>query len=208
MLMTDIRKCEYISWNRFYRLSATLYQRIAAAGFRPDTIVGIARGGYMPARVLADFFDLMDLAVVKVEHYHGPEKSTKAVVRHRLTADIAEKRVLLVDDVSDSGDTFDAALTHLDEHGPPAEIRTAVLHHKLTSTYRPDFYAARVVKWRWIIYPWALTEDLRALLGEMSPRPRTVDNARSALRAHHRLDVPRKILVMLHENLGLTSRQA
>ena len=69
------KRCEYISWNRFYGFCAELHRRIASTGFRPDIIVGIARGGYMPARVLADFFDLMNLAAIKVEHYHGPRKS-------------------------------------------------------------------------------------------------------------------------------------
>ena len=55
------KRCEYISWNRFYGFCAELHRRIASTGFRPDIIVGIARGGYMPARVLADFFDLMNL---------------------------------------------------------------------------------------------------------------------------------------------------
>ena len=53
----------------------------ACSRSRPDIIVGIARGGYMPARVLADFFDLMNLAAIKVEHYHGPRKSSRAIVR-------------------------------------------------------------------------------------------------------------------------------
>ncbi len=198
-------RCEYISWNRFYRLSAELYRRIAASGFRPDIIVGIARGGYMPARVLADFFDLMNLAAIKIEHYHGPRKSAQATVRHPLTADITGQRVLVVDDVGDSGDSLDAALAHLRDCGSPADLRTAVLHHKLTSSHRPDFCAARIVKWRWIIYPWAVTEDLKDLLGRVSPRPQSVQEAQKALAERHGLRIPPSVWMTIADPLGLAT---
>jgi hypoxanthine phosphoribosyltransferase len=201
--MSKNKRCEYISWNRFYRLSADLYRRIAATGFRPDIIVGIARGGYMPARVLADFFDLMNLAAIKVEHYHGPRKSSRAIVRHPLPVDITGQKVLVVDDVSDSGDSFDAALAHLHDCGAPAEVRTAVLHHKLTSSYVPDFHAARIVKWRWIIYPWAVTEDLKVLLGNMAKRPASVTEAERLLREQHGLVIPKTVLALVADKLGL-----
>jgi hypoxanthine phosphoribosyltransferase len=60
----------------------------------------------------------------------------------------ADPRVLLVDDVSGSGDTFDAALVHPQARGRPADLRTAVLHHKVWFTCAPDFFAQHVVKWR------------------------------------------------------------
>jgi hypoxanthine phosphoribosyltransferase len=197
------KRCEYISWNRFYGFCAELHRRIAAAGFRPDMIVGIARGGYMPARVLADFFDTMNLAAIKVEHYHGPRKSSRAIVRYPLPVDITGQRVLVVDDVSDSGDSFKAALAHLRDCGDAAELRTAVLHHKLTSSYLPDFHAARIVKWRWIVYPWAVTEDLNVLLGKMSDRPASVTEAERFLRERHGLAIPKRVLALVADNLGL-----
>jgi len=160
----------------------------------------------MPARVMADFFGVMDLAAVKIEHYHGPQKSQKAVVRHPLTADITGKRVLVVDDVSDSGDTFEALFAHLGAAGP-AELRTAVLHHKVTSSYTPDFHAARLVRWRWIIYPWALAEDLRVLLDAMSPRPRSLHEASDALRRTHQLVLPQRVLKLAAGPAGLPRRE-
>jgi len=201
--MSVEKRCEYISWNRFYRLTGELYRGIAASGFQPDIIVGIARGGYMPARVLADFFDLMNLAAIKVEHYHGPRKSSQAVVRHPLTADITGRHVLVVDDVSDSGDSFNVALAHLRASGNPTELRTAVLHHKLTSRYVPDFFAARIVKWRWIIYPWAVTEDVRALLASVTPEPRTIGQAADILRDRHGLKIPENVWSKIADAMGL-----
>lgn len=184
---------EYISWSKFYRLCGTLYERISASGYRPDTIIAIARGGYAPARILADYFAVMNLLSLKIEHYHGPDKMPKAVVRYPLTADISGRDVLLVDDVSDSGDTFDVALRHLKERGLPASLRTGVLHHKATSSVEPDYYARRVVKWRWITYPWAVVEDLTVLAARMQPTPESKSELWQNLRREAGMVLPQRL---------------
>jgi len=192
--MPDHKKCEVITWNRFHALSRKLARKVRESGYRPDTIVAIGRGGYMPGRILSDFLDVMDLACIKVEHYHAAKKDREAVVRYPLTADLSGRRVLLVDDVSDSGDTFDVALPHLACRGTPAEVRTAVLHHKVTSSYVPDYYAKKVLKWRWIVYPWAVAEDLGSLIREMSPRPADLGGIARRLKNEHGVCVSRRLL--------------
>jgi hypoxanthine phosphoribosyltransferase len=187
-------KYEYISWSRFSHLCGTLYRRINDSAFRPDMIIAVERGGYPVARLLSDYFDIMDLVGIKVEHYRGPEKMPRAVIPYPLTADLDGRRLLVVDDVSDSGDTFDAVLPHLRERGRPSELRTAVLHHKQTSSYRPDFHAQRVLEWRWITYPWAVVEDLTVVASRMDPRPATVQGLRRHLQAEAGLDLPAGVL--------------
>ena len=187
-------RCEYVSWLRFQSLCTGLCERIQAAAFRPDAIIGIARGGYMPARVLADLFGVVNLAALKIEHYRGTRKSRRARITHPLPEGIRGRRVLLVDDVSDSGDTFDAALDLLAGRAGIGEVRTAVLHHKVTSAYVPDFCVRRVVAWRWIIYPWALAEDLPALLEGLTDRPTSVDELAESLRERYALKIPRAAL--------------
>ena len=192
--MSEDMRCDYVSWTQFQRLCAGLARRIRADGFRPDAIIGIARGGYMPARVLADLFGLMNLAALKIEHYRGTHKSRQALIRHPLPEGFAGRRVLLVDDVSDSGDTFDVAMDHLRNCSDLGEIRTAVLHHKVTSSYVPDYFAYKVVTWRWIIYPWAVAEDLQTLIGGMSSRPVSAEEAVRRLRERHGLKIPRSVV--------------
>ena len=53
-------RCEFISWSRFYSLSRKLCYRIHDAGFKPDIIIAIGRGGFMPARIISDFLDIMN----------------------------------------------------------------------------------------------------------------------------------------------------
>lgn len=175
-------------------LARDLALAIRQAPYRPELIVAIGRGGYLPARILSDHLDVFDLAAIKIEHYHGARRERRARIRYPLTADITGKRVLLVDDVSDSGDTFDVAIRHLREHGEPAELRTAVLHHKLVASLTPDFRAEEVREWRWIIYPWAIMEDLRGFLQAMAPPPATVEEFARQLHERHGLVVDAQTL--------------
>lgn len=186
--------CELITWNTFHRQARELARKVRASGFRPDTLVAIGRGGYMPARVLSDFLDLADLNTFKVEHYQSTKISRQAVVRYPLSGSLKGRRVLLVDDVSDSGDTFVAALRHVKSKGTPTEIRTAVLHHKVVSSYTPDYYVHRIVKWRWIIYPWAVAEDLSSLIGAFAQPPWDEEAILGRLAADHGVRVSRPLL--------------
>jgi len=196
-------RCELISWEYFYQLARKLSLAMHEAAFRPDLIVAISRGGCIPARVMCDYLDVFDLDVIKIEHYRGVHKAQTALLKYPLSADISGKRVLLVDDVSDTGDSFEVGMQHLLEHGEPAELKTAALHHKIVSSYTPDFYGEIVREWRWIIYPWAVMEDLRSLLEEMEQPPATVMEFSRYIRQQHDLVVPEKCLkdiLLLHSD--------
>lgn len=186
--------CELITWERFHALARQLAFSIRLAPYHPDLIVAIGRGGYMPARIVSDYLDVFDLTDIKIEHYHGAHRERLARIRYPLAAAVAGKRVLLIDDVSDTGDTFEVAIRHLRERAEPAELKTAVLHHKLVSTYTPDYFAEVVREWRWITYPWAVMEDLRYLLGDMDPPPASLDEFARRLRECHDLEIPQQTL--------------
>lgn len=195
--------CELISWQRFHALCRRLAHKIRESGYRPDIIVAIGRGGYMPARILSDLLGVSNLTSFKIEHYEGIRKTGKAFVRYPLNVDLSGLRVLLVDDVNDSGETLAAAIPHVLGQGTPQELRTAVLHHKAVSSHIPDYHAWRVVKWRWIIYPWALTEDLSALITAMRPAAREPTEIARRLAVEHRVRVPRRVLAELLPMIGL-----
>ena len=182
--------CEIIGWNEIDALISRLARQMREAGFRPDLIVAVARGGFVPARLLADRLDVFDMDSMKIEHYRGVRKGPGARLRYPLAAEVTGRRILVVDDVSDSGETFELALAHIREKGTPAELRTAAMHHKETSSYRPDFHAGRLESWRWLVYPWAVTEDLRSLLAQMEPRPESVEAFAQALESRHGIRIP------------------
>lgn len=190
--MPDKLPCELVTWHRFYQQCQLLAWRIIHSGFRPEVIVAIGRGGYMPGRVLADLLGIMDMTGFKIEHYRGAERQSCAVIRYPLCTGLREKRVLLVDDVCDSGETFHLAIEHVRQAGPPAELRTAVLDHKTVSSYQPDFFARRMNQWRWISYPWAVVEDIRGFLAAMESPPATAEAMIDALYRLHGIRLSRK----------------
>ena len=139
----------------------------------------------MPSRVISDFLHVMNLTSFKIEHYRGTQKNPTALIRYPLARGVSGEKVLLVDDVCDTGNTFELASKHLEEFMLLREIRTAVLHYKKTSSFIPDYYASRMVKWRWIIYPWAAAEDISEFIKQMQPAPQTVAGIRKILEQDH-----------------------
>lgn len=196
-------RCELLTWNRVYTLSRLLALKIRDAGYMPDIIVAIGRGGYVPARILADYLDMMALTSMKIEHYtRGAEKEPEARVKYPLCEDVTGMRVLVVDDVSDSGDTFHVALAHIRERFQPVAIKTAALHHKVVSAYKPDFFAQLIITWRWIIYPWAVVEDLSGFIARMQDRPTSLVDLAARLKADHDLRPDRRTLEAVLKGLG------
>lgn len=195
-------RCERISWQSVCSLSRQLAWQVLASGYRPDLVVAIARGGFVPARILCDYLGLADLTSIKVEHYAaGAQKRGPARVKFPLTTDIRARRVLVVDDVNDSGETLAATLAHLQEAGPAA-VKTAVLHSKSVSIFRPDYFVRTVTQWRWILYPWAVVEDVGGFLRQMEPKPANPDAAAEALAAGYGLRLPRQALEDVYRLLG------
>ena len=199
--MPDKFKSELISWNQVVRLVERLARMIQDDGFRPDIIIAIGRGGYVPARLLADYLDMMNLTSFKIEHYiAGAQRQRQAKIKYPLGIDVSGQRVLVVDDVSDSGDTFDIGLQHIRERSAPSEIRTAVLHHKTVSRFVPDYYAGKVIKWRWLIYPWAQVEDIGGFIDRMESPPADLPAIRERLQQEYGIRTPEAVLeYILHK---------
>lgn len=186
-------RCELISWARIGYLSRRLSELIHGSAFQPDRVVAIARGGYVPARLLCDRLALYELDSIRIAHYRaGATKAPAARLRSGLDGDIRGLDLLLVDDVSDTGDTLTLALDYLRSLGPRS-VKVAVLHHKQVSPFIPDFYAQEVRAWRWLIYPWAVIEDLSGFLDAMSPRPEGADELVERLRRDYALKVSKQV---------------
>jgi hypoxanthine phosphoribosyltransferase len=80
-------------------------------------------------------------------------------------------------------------------HSPrrlPTIIKTAALHHKIVSPIVPDYYGKKILAWRWLIYPWAVIEDLSGLLAAMQPCPATPEEAMRQLESRHGIEAPRR----------------
>jgi hypoxanthine phosphoribosyltransferase len=185
-------KCRVISPGSVYNLCYRLAAKILKSGYRPNVIIAIARGGFVPARFLCDFLQVSDLLSVKVQHYAaGAEKMKDVVVRYPLppNVNLTGKNILVVDDVNDTGDSLKAALQHLSTFHP-ANCKVAVLHEKITTRCKADFIAFSVRHWVWIIYPWAVMEDVGSFLQKLRPPALSAEDAARRLYEQYGIRMP------------------
>lgn len=194
--------CELISQEQVYELTWQLAETIRNSGFRPQVVIAVARGGFVPARYLCDFLSLSAMTSVKVQHYApGAHKEQRAWIRYPLSGEIAGQDVLLVDDVNDTGDTLLATLDHL-RGFDPRRVRTAVLHEKVTTKQKADYRVTEVRDWHWIVYPWAVFEDVGAFLARMEPRPANVVEAGERLRLEYGIQIGETLIDRIYRSLS------
>ena len=199
--MAEQMRCELVSWLKVERLCQRLAGLVRDSGYRPDLVVAIGRGGYVPARLVCDYLHLMAMTGIKVEHYlSGAQRRENTVVRYPLNTDISGLKVLLVDDVNESGDTLFVASQHLQSFAP-AEIRTAVMQDKTVSSFSVDYYAQKIIRWRWLVYPWAVYEDVSGFLQRMDPPPASLDDARQRLEERFNINISRQRLHAIYASL-------
>ena len=141
-----------LSWRDVYNLTLQLSERIVNSGFVPDVIVGIARGGWIPARILSDVLYANTLQNIRIEYYTDVgAKGKEPRITQPLTGSMKNKKMLLVDEVADTGDTLQHAIDHVRGLGVE-EVRSAVLHYKPTSIVKPDYFMVETASWT--VYPW------------------------------------------------------
>jgi uncharacterized protein len=153
---------EVPTWNQIYELLLTLSQRIQSQHFLPHIIVGISRGGLIPARILVDLLETKEFTTFQIQFYTNIEQTLqKPILKRPTTTNLIGKRVLLVDDIADSGQSLKLALTHLRKQDV-TETKTVTLYLKPRSKIIPDFYGIQTSKW--VVFPWDTKETLRKII--------------------------------------------
>ncbi|MFV0374421.1 phosphoribosyltransferase [Microbacterium sp.] len=145
---------ETLTWDGFGEACRALARRVVADGFVPDVVVAIARGGLLPAGAISYGLGVKNCGALNVEFYTGIGSVLDApeILPPELDLSYLEgKRVLLVDDVADSGRTLALAVDLLAERG--AVVRSATIYSKPGSIARPDYVFAETD--RWINFPWS-----------------------------------------------------
>jgi uncharacterized protein len=145
---------EVLTWSGFGDASRELATLVAASGYRPGIILGIARGGLIPAATMAYALDVKNVFMMSVEFYTGiDERLDFPVMLPPLlnAVDIAGTRVLVVDDVADTGGTLKLVVDFCTEH--VAEVRCAVLYEKPRSVVKCEYVWQRTD--RWVNFPWS-----------------------------------------------------
>ncbi|MEM3041022.1 MAG: phosphoribosyltransferase [Nitrososphaerota archaeon] len=157
-------KCKIVTHEEVYSMVRALAEKVKASSYRPATIVGLARGGWVPARLMCDFLGVTDLLSLKVEHWLETGKTgDEAKIKYPLMANLRGKHLLVVDDITDTGKSLIASTDYLKKFAPK-ELRTATMQYIPTSAFKPDYYVEEVRVWTWFIYPWNWIEDTTTLI--------------------------------------------
>lgn len=161
-----------IPYEAFLRDIEALAARIGADDWRPDLLVGVGRGGLVPATYLSH---RSGIALVPIDASAG-----RAPFADDRLAALAERagqgeRLLLVDDINDSGGTIARIRAALADHGAPAaHVRVAVLLDNVRSGARADYHARRIDRAddkRWFVFPWEAQASDAQLLAEARAVP-------------------------------------
>jgi len=145
---------EILTYELFGQAARELAQRIADDDFRPDAIIGIARGGLTLAGALGYALDIKMLGSLNVEFYTGEGTTLESPVVLPPTLDqdsLQGKSILLVDDVADSGRTLALVVRLLQAGG--GEVRSVCLYSKPSTVIEPTYYWRATDKW--IMFPWS-----------------------------------------------------
>lgn len=153
-----------ITLTEAYDMAYKVSSEITDTSEKFDIVVGISRGGLPPARMICDFLNIDTLSSLQIKHYKSGGKQLENVdITDPVDIDLNGKNILIVDDVNDSGKTLKAAHDHISSQ-EPALVKTAVLHEKENTSFKADYTGSILSDWRWLIYQWAVAEDLLVFL--------------------------------------------
>ncbi len=145
-----------LTWDRIEEMCEQLAKQVGESGFKPDVLIGVARGGWIPTRIISDIIHVYKVASIGVVFYTSIGKTLeKPKLTQELNVDIGGKKVLLVDDVADSGESLILAKEKV-QALKPAEVKTATMHYKPKSKIKPDFFIEETDSW--LVYPWERRE--------------------------------------------------
>ena len=143
-----------VSWNDYHVLTQKIAATILSHDKPFDIIVAIGRGGLTFGHLLSDFLRI-PICSITIQSYTDIQKQGEVHITESLSFGISGKRVLLVDDIADTGTTLKRATAHIREFHP-ATVTVATLFYKPHSTVRPDYFAKQTTKW--ILQPFEVTE--------------------------------------------------
>jgi xanthine phosphoribosyltransferase len=135
---------KYYAYEKFKNDTIKLIHKIK--GFEAQAIVGIARGGLTLAHAIAEGLELREVHTLRTELYDGASKRSELTIFD--SCELSHlKRVLVLDDIADSGETLLAIMKHLREKYKEIEFKSVTLFYKKTSIYEPHFWINEADDW-------------------------------------------------------------
>ncbi|WXG40796.1 MAG: phosphoribosyltransferase [Candidatus Freyarchaeum deiterrae] len=174
-------KVEFIalSWDEVYDLLLKLAKKIVDQNFKPDLIVGIARGGWVVARILSDLLDIRKIGSIRVEFYEDVLLTrVRPLITQEISVEVGGKKVLLCDDVADTGKSLEVAADYLKKKGV-SDMKISTIHLKPKSLVCPNYYVSETDAW--IIYPWEVFESIKSIARKLEQKGKTSEEIKKEL---------------------------
>jgi uncharacterized protein len=152
---------EVYSWAKFGEAVFELSKQIIETGEHFDRIIALAKGGIEICRPISDFLAIKELSSIHIEFYTGIGTTARTpVITQSLPVRIKDERILVIDDIADSGETLILATKYLLQHGAK-DIQTATLVSKPWTKHKPTFsqYESKA----WVVFPWETRETIQLL---------------------------------------------
>ncbi len=155
--MTDL----YVSWPEYHQKIEQLAAAVYQSDWRFNQIICLARGGLRVGDILSRIYDC-PLAVLAASSYRDHQRGALNIASSltMATPELGEK-VLLVDDLVDSGQTLQQTLVWLEQHAEIDEIRTAVIWYKAVSIIKPHYFVDHLPDNPWIHQPFEQYEQMK-----------------------------------------------
>ena len=191
--MADLPRCRLATWKDVDgwadRVAGLVRERSAV----PETIVGLTRGGWVPARLIADRLGVHRMVSLRAQHWGVTATKTGAAeVTEGLSGPVAGQQVLVVDDITDTGESLALAVEEVQDEGP-TRVESAAFLHITSSKFRPTYTAEEIPRddWVWVVFPWNYWEDLVQLSSRAAEHGGPgLDRIRKTLRERCGLDLP------------------
>lgn len=151
----------YVSptWEQMGEYTFRLAKEILDSGEKFDRVVALAKGGWTWARTLMDYLGIDEISSVRFKSYQGINESIEPQLIQPLTDSIHGQKVLLFDEVIDTGETVKRASEYLKIMGGKS-IKTASLCYKPHSCITPDYFAFKTTAW--VVFPHEIREFIEA----------------------------------------------
>ena len=152
-------KFHKISWSQLEHDCLDLYPKVKDK--KIDIIVSISRGGGIVARIFSDLLGNLHISQITITGYEDLNKKKKSTITEEPTTDFKNKTLLIVDEVSDTGDAFILACEYFQKKSPK-KIYTLTPYIKPHTKIHPDFWKKSIDAW--IIFPYELKETAQAFV--------------------------------------------
>ena len=147
-------KFHKISWSQLERDCLNLY-KATMEDLKVDKIISISRGGTVVSRIFSDVLGTLPISHFSISSYHDLKKQEHPVITEQFNSNLNDKTVLIVDEVSDTGETFQIAIDHIRQFNPK-KIYTLAPYIKPHTKFKPDFWEQNIDAW--IIFPYDVRE--------------------------------------------------